>query len=468
VSTFQQVCEVVMRFIIIYSPSHAYQKLRMTMPQAYVTLREKNCLFTSDRLAMLSNLAHYPYRIKTDRVVRELLGFSACIIAIALHNGDLSPLFCENPSSSSNHTAMAATGMASWLPSGPFSIDNLLTIYNMPTHSFFGTRIPTGDRCLVLNEKLIIKGLLWDIEPFHGFSILSEEVSQLQKPGGKAAGPSSRLLLRQLINRCLQLGRKDILELIITTALPRQFTSPAEIFQLMDELGVSYHQATALSEHHIGESGLPVDQTFTVRPRAIAAKDPLPESPSGNRLIKWIYNSISSDLPLAMGTCKINQESEKPETLISFFSFDPAKHRTVFSPLSELEYEFGESSFVHLEPKSSFWCVSACGTYMADAEMQTARTKLDIEEDRLNLSDQILKIERTPAKDGMQAVWSPRLSRTGMHMQDPDTKSWNRVPLGKGIYSPGFFMKMKMKPLYYPSKLTSWKNREAGRCFWFC
>jgi hypothetical protein len=423
-----------MRFIIIYSPSHAYQKLRMTMPQAYVTLRQKGCLFTSDRLAMLSNLAHYPYRIKTAHVVRELLSFSACIIAIALYNGDLTPLFCEDPSSSDDHTPIAATGVASWLPIGSFSIDSLLTIYNMPTHSFFGTRIPTGDRCLVLDGKAIIKGLLWDIEPFHGFSILRDRVSQLQRPAGKGPGLSSKLLLRQLIDRCFHLRRRDILELIITTALPRQFTSPAEVFHLMDELEVSHHRPTTLPGDHVGESNPQVGQTVTVRPRAIEAEDPFPQSPSGNLLIQWIHNAIISDLPLALGKCKINGESKEPETLISFFTFDPAKHRTVFTPLSELEYEFGESTFVHLEPKSSFWCVSACGTKVTDAEMQTARAKLSIEEDRLNLSDQILKIDRTPAKDKMLGIWSPRLSRTGMHMRDPETKSWARVPLGKGIY----------------------------------
>lgn len=66
-----------------------YQKLRMTIPGAYVTLAQKNSLFNSDRLAILSNLAHYPSRIKTDHAVREGLSFTACVVAIALFNGDL-------------------------------------------------------------------------------------------------------------------------------------------------------------------------------------------------------------------------------------------------------------------------------------------------------------------------------------------------------------------------------------------
>ena len=45
---------------------------------------------------MLSNLAFHPYRIRTDQVVRERLSFTACIIAIALYNGDLSILFCHD------------------------------------------------------------------------------------------------------------------------------------------------------------------------------------------------------------------------------------------------------------------------------------------------------------------------------------------------------------------------------------
>jgi hypothetical protein len=97
---------------ISVSPA-TYQKLRMTTPAAYVTLRQKDCLLSSDRLAMLSNLAYYPNRIKIDHVVRESLSFTACVIAIAPYNGELSLLFCQNSHFSSSNTGIPATHLAS-------------------------------------------------------------------------------------------------------------------------------------------------------------------------------------------------------------------------------------------------------------------------------------------------------------------------------------------------------------------
>jgi len=58
----------------------------MTIPAAYQTLRNKRKLLVSDRLAILSNLACYPYRINSHEVVQNGLSFSASIIATALYN----------------------------------------------------------------------------------------------------------------------------------------------------------------------------------------------------------------------------------------------------------------------------------------------------------------------------------------------------------------------------------------------
>ena len=393
----------------------AYQKLRMTMPEAYLTLRQKNCLLNSDRLAMLSNLAFHPYRIRTDQVVRERLSFTACIIAIALYNGDLSILFCQGPGS---FGGVFGSRPASWLPSGTCWIDRLITTMSMPTHTWVSSHIPTGDRCLVLDGKAIIKGLLWDIVPFQEFNILRDRVRELRQSGEKGA---SQLLLRPLVDRCLALGRRDILELIITTALRRQLRSPAEIFVLMDELDASFHGKCSWPAH-IAED-----------PNVLAIGS-LPASRSENDLIRSIYESICNGSPLALGQCNIGEEDDE-ETLISIFTLNPTEHRTVFTPLSELEYEFGESSWVHLFPESSFWCVNACKTEVADTTMQRARMKLNMEmDDGLCISNQMFEIDRSRDTRKMLGIWSPRLSRIGMHVQDSETKSWRRVPLGKGMY----------------------------------
>jgi hypothetical protein len=411
----------------------AYQKLRMTMPRAYVTLRQKDCLLNSDRLELLSNIAHYPNRIKIDHVIRETLSFTACIIAIALYNGDLTPIFCQNIYSSAEGPA---THLASWLPYGNWSIEGMLTMPGLSTHSYFGTPIATGDRCLVFDGKAIIKGLLWEVVPFHEFGILRDKVRELQQSGEKGPG---QLLLQQLVDVCFKLGRRDILELIITTAMRRQLTSPDVIFDLMDELDAYFHGKSSWPAHIAEECNLQTVELVTAGPRATGAKDFLPTSPLGNYLMQWIYDAISNGLPLALGKCKIGGEEEEEgekekETLISIFTFDPAEHRTVFTPLSELDYEFGENSWAHLEPKSSFWCVSACETKVADATMQRARGKLNAEEDGLYISKEVLKIERSSGTRNMRAIWSPRLSRSGLHKRDSETKSWERVPLGRGMY----------------------------------
>jgi ankyrin repeat protein len=392
----------------------AYQKLRMTMPEAYLALRRKNCLLNSDRLAILSNLAFFPYRIRTDQVVRERLSFTACVIAIALCNGDLSLLFCQSPYSS---VSIPVSHPASWLPLGMCSIDRLITMMGMPTHTYMGSHIPTGDRCLVLDGKAIIKGLLWDIVPFQDFNILRDRVRELRQSGEKGA---SQLLLRPLVNRCLALGRRDVLELIITTALPRQFRSPAEIYVLMDELDASFH----------GRRSWPTD--FDEEPNLLA-NNSLPASRSENALIRSIYESICNGLPLALGQCNIGGEEDK-ETLISIFTFNPTEQCNIFTPLSELEYEFGDSAFLHHFPKRSFWFVNDCKTEVADTTMQRARMKLNTErDDSLFLSNQIFEIDRSWDTRNILGIWSPRLSRIGMHVQDLETKSWRRVPLGKGM-----------------------------------
>lgn len=109
--------------------------------------------------------------------------------------------------------------------------------------------------------------------------------------------------------------------------------------------------------------------------------------------MKGIYDGISKGLPLALGKCKIGQEGEAEETLISIFTLNPAEFRAVFHPLSELDYEFGKNAWLNLEPKSSFWCVNAFETKVADISMQKARRELGGEEDGVYISDPVLKIE---------------------------------------------------------------------------
>jgi hypothetical protein len=71
-----------------------HKVLNMPMTAAYTLLGGKRCRFVSDKLAILGNLTGYPIRINSDHVVDRNLSFSACAIAMALYNGDLSLVFC--------------------------------------------------------------------------------------------------------------------------------------------------------------------------------------------------------------------------------------------------------------------------------------------------------------------------------------------------------------------------------------
>ena len=71
-------------------------KLRATMPLAFTALQSKGCLWHQDKLALLSNVTHYPHKIQILEVMSRNLSFTACVLALAIFNGDLSPLFCRD------------------------------------------------------------------------------------------------------------------------------------------------------------------------------------------------------------------------------------------------------------------------------------------------------------------------------------------------------------------------------------
>ncbi|KAF8848424.1 hypothetical protein BDZ45DRAFT_605932, partial [Acephala macrosclerotiorum] len=64
----------------------------MSILAALFTQRQKACTVFSDKLAILGNLTGYPYRLHQSEAFQKQLSFSACALAMALFNGDLSPL----------------------------------------------------------------------------------------------------------------------------------------------------------------------------------------------------------------------------------------------------------------------------------------------------------------------------------------------------------------------------------------
>ena len=426
----------------------------------------------SDKLAILGNLVNYPYRIDTKAATREHLSLSACAIALALYNGDLSPLFCKRTMAekarSMRDTEIHRDPLASWLPFDEISLSVLLQIPS--THTRFRSRLKNGSKCLVSNHKVIVQGLLWGVEPFHELDGLRDDICRQQQSSeanNRGKHTTRFSFFQLLVRRLLTLGRRDILELIILAVMGRQFTSPNEIFHFIYELEEWFHGERFWPAHIAEETFLertPISQTkasFMGEERGMKnaltytnakgvsialseMEEPLAErskksekshhlAEEGRPIIRWIYNAVHNGLPLALGRCNVGEE-----TLVSIFTFDPAKYRTVFTPLSELEYEFGKNPWIHLFPKDSFWCVRVCKDKASEIDIQRAREKLGDIGDNVNtheiyVSDQILEVEDSATKEDIKAVWSPRLSRIGMLTREQEGKSWKRVPFGRGM-----------------------------------
>ncbi|KAI5867532.1 hypothetical protein GGS23DRAFT_548756 [Durotheca rogersii] len=451
------------------------RKFNMSIPAAFTLLIRKGCTLSSDKLAIIGNLVDCPYRIDIESATKANLTFSTCIIALALYNGDLSPLLGERTmaewaqrASSKTDTEFPSGHLASWLPFDEIPLNMLLQ--GQSPHTRFRSQLRNGSKCIVLNRKIVVKGLLWDIEPFHELDCLRDDILK-QEQSGEARNREEHasrfflFLFQLLVRRLLTLGRRDILELIVSAVMGRQFRSPNEIFYFMSELEEWFHgegwwpahiaKDTFLTKkptprmrvaiNATGEErGLAYALTYTDAKGVDIALLRMSEPPTemsntseNNRelaedrpIIAWIYNAIRNGLPLALGKCNIGEE-----TLVSIFTFDPAKHRTVFTPLSELEYEFGKNPWIHLQPKDSFWCVRVCKDKVSEIDMQKAREKLGDTEDgvgtgEIYVSDQILEVDgRATKNERVYGVWSPRLSRFGMLTREQETKSWKQVPL---------------------------------------
>lgn len=62
--------------------------------------KPKHCAIFADTLALLGNIARYDLRLDQQKVLDEKVSFTACSIALALLNGDLSMLSPTSPRSS--------------------------------------------------------------------------------------------------------------------------------------------------------------------------------------------------------------------------------------------------------------------------------------------------------------------------------------------------------------------------------
>lgn len=414
----------------------------MPMTAACFVLQRKRCRFIADKLAILGNLASYPLRINTDDVVDRNLSYSACAIAMALYNGDLSILFCQGRLAESfsahENSQRIPKPLASWLPFHKLSLNNITLIPSMNTR--FQSQIRSGSRCLIINGKIALEGLLWEIVPFHDLSLRTDVWGQsgimagskrpvpgqfllmqlLAEEQGKMTKAGRFCLLPLLVRVLFGLERRDILEIVVVAALQRTLDSPSEIFSIISEL----------EEWMYGKRAWP-DFVDRGKPQKIhTLGDKVDEDTmltwSLNKVLLGIYDGLSRGLPLALGKCNV-----EGETLISIFNFSPTgeagRKMMIFTPMSELDYEFDKNTWPLTN--NSFWCVRDCGDKVSDGDIQKAKGGLGQE---VNLSDQILEVSPEHSEK-IQGVWSPRIKATGILNQDPKTKSLKLDPLGKCI-----------------------------------
>ena len=414
------------------------------MCMAYLTLKHKRNLLVSDRLAILSNLAHYPYSVDTSSVAKRRLSFSCAILATALFNGDLSVLRF-NPHRSANASSGADEKKDKlWAPRPDTSLEGR---HGQSVGLWLGNQLRSGDPAFVIDGKLLVRGLIWDITPFSGLNKLKDEISKYVAEyqirncrDYNSAVKSCHEMLRLVSKTLLRLGERDLLELVIVSAMKQQLARPSHITNLMREIEAWYHgrrdwlNSVFEKTSEQGMSGIHVERGRGSR--ALMTLD-IPDRPGyekpeydiihpwGNAIIQWIYRTVAQGKPLAVRRC----QTESGEKLVSFFTVDPQQHKKVFTPLCELEYEFGINELVHLAARWKIWCLSKTGESLPDSTIRKAQKKLA----RAGYDD--MDVSETFRVEGISktvyGVWSPRLFRLGL-IKEAEGGGWSFTSLGKG------------------------------------
>ena len=425
--------------------SHTRQEwptLRMGILAALPTQLEAACTVFSDKLAILGNLTGYPYRLHPSEAFHKRLSFSACALAMALFNGDLSPLFTNN---------LAYLGETNI----PRSLLLSQTSFHMlaggrSAHSSNRAQVTAGSKCLVLGGKLLVEGILWRIVPFTDLEGLEKTTEPIAKEDKK--DPIRFYFFQALVRRLISLGRIDLLELVVVSVMRRQLTSPLELVHLLNEL-----QAWSCDEQHwpanIAEESflerLPAPRNTEIRLANGRSKKlvqylkyrdargldyALGEFESDDSqpkdLLSHMYHAVQDRRPLALGECKV-----RDQTLVSLFMFDPSQYQWVLTPVNELEYEFGKNPWLHVHLKDTFWCVTKGEQTASVADLKRASEILNLGADgEKHFSNETFEVVTSGTGSHISGTWSPRLSRRGI-LTIGDDGSWNMVPLGQGTCS---------------------------------
>ncbi|RYP20412.1 hypothetical protein DL765_002788 [Monosporascus sp. GIB2] len=435
-------------------PRQDSPELQMTILAALFVQLEKRCTVFSDKLAILGNLTGYPYRLHPSEAFEKQLSFSACVLAMALFNGDLSPLFTNDLA------FLRLDGEAAAPPSSLLSQTNLYMLAaGRSPHSRFRGQITAGSKCLVLGGQLLVEGILWRIVPFTGLQGLEKTTSikpttAAKRDSDDAKDPIRFYFFQNLVRRLVALGRIDILEVVVASVMRRQLTSPLELVHLLHALQAWSRNEQHWPAHIADESFLErKDDTggtvcelangqrrktvrhLRYRDNARGVDFAIMEMESDDDteprdLLSHIHRAVLCGRPLALGECKVGDE-----TLVSLFKFDPDQYRWILAPLNELDYEFGKNPWMHLFPKDTFWCVEKGEKTVSGDDLRRALGVLGLGADgEKRVSNETLKVETSGARSGITGTWSPRLSRRGV-LTIGDDGAWRMIPLGQGTRS---------------------------------
>jgi Heterokaryon incompatibility protein (HET) len=173
------------QWLIQMAPSYGYQdgelernpELRFGCNglQAFKLLSKRENSLVPDRLAIMGNLCNYPIRIDTHQVTSDAYSFSACALALALLNGDISFLASYGSYVSEERSTDPPTDhdkTFSWTPPGSVCF---LTLDHFEALDTSCCRISSE----VHSSGLLVSGWLWKINTSVNLSKVKAQYSSL-------------------------------------------------------------------------------------------------------------------------------------------------------------------------------------------------------------------------------------------------------------------------------------------------
>ncbi|KAL0953942.1 hypothetical protein HGRIS_005104 [Hohenbuehelia grisea] len=436
--------------------------LSMSIIAALAMLEQRQNLLVSDRISILANLCQYPSPLNVKHAIRGRNSLTASVIAMALFNGDLS-FFFDRPLPRSSHGEIA---QPTWMPPVTRSLSSLNKTQLMPFHILTGRSVTTGNPILVINGKLLVRGVIWEVSPFTDLLPLQNSVRDMlnicrNTNSSATHSEIGQILLEMLVRQLISCGQLELLELVIASARSDQFSTPAEIMSLIGELQSWYdgHAAWPLmvttagntsstgqsdvrglrsdgsimgvkSTHHLDDRLAIFDLSGSVSSELAPSSDPFGRLPPqlGDDILTLLYCSISIGAPIPVGTLHVGGER-----LHAIFKLDLSHHKHVFVPVNELNYEFGSNPLLHILTRQALWCITPTGAKMLAWEMGKAMKVLtDVTGANLPVAEEIWVNQ---GASDIYGAWSPRLCSNGYLAKDHDSKSWKMITLdGDAVY----------------------------------